>query len=251
MKKALGLILRLAAVLILIAGIVYLEKSRSVVTFRFWTFVLFAFALAFLTSFLRGGWRDSALVVTSLAFGLCAVEGVAIPCSRPPSFTVHAASSSPGAPLGWQPGHAGQFHVTRIDPKSGATIYDVTYSIDRDHLRQTRSCAIWADGRLFWLLVYLWRGLERCRHAAATGLRFIRRRFARAELWPSRLWTPPISAGNAARRFDRAARPAAQALRLSHGALACGAHRVQIRVGGERPALCARRRQGRLSRSVA
>ncbi|REF84700.1 hypothetical protein DES32_2812 [Methylovirgula ligni] len=141
MKKALGLGLRLVAVLILIAGIVYLETSRSLPAFRFWTFVLFAIALAFLTSFLRGGWRDGALVATSLAFGLCAVEGVATLLSPPPVVHSPRGFIVPWAPLGWQPGHAGQFHVTRIDPKSRATIYDVTYSIDRDHLRQTRSCA--------------------------------------------------------------------------------------------------------------
>ncbi len=141
MKKALGFGLRLVAVLILIAGIVYLETSRSLPAFRFWTFVLFAFALAFLTSLLHGGWRDGALVATSLAFGLCAVEGVATLLSPPPIVHSPRGFIVPWAPLGWQPGHAGQFRVTRIDPKSGATIYDATYSIDRDHLRQTRSCA--------------------------------------------------------------------------------------------------------------
>jgi hypothetical protein len=165
MKKALGLVLRLAVVLCLAAGIVSFETSRSVPAFRFWTFLLFALALAYLTSLLRGRWRDGALVVVSLALGLCAIEGIA--SFLQPTPIVHAEALKPeashgvasllsqpifgaqkrcdwvvpSASLGWRPGHAGQFHVTKIDPKSWRRIYDVTYSIDGDLVRATRSCA--------------------------------------------------------------------------------------------------------------
>jgi hypothetical protein len=165
MKKAFGLVPRLAVVLSLAMGIVYLETARSVPAFRFWTFLLFALALAILASFLRGGWRDRALGVVSLVFGLCAIEGIASFLQPAPivhaeaveveaSHTVASLFLKPifgarklhdfvvaSASLGWRPGHAGQFHVTKIDPKSRRTIYDVTYAIDGDLLRATRSCA--------------------------------------------------------------------------------------------------------------
>ncbi len=141
MKRAPGFVLRLAAVLILIAGIVYLEISRSIPDFRFWTFLLFAFALAFLTSFLRGAWRDGALVATSLAFGLCAIEGTALALQSDPVTHRPHDLIRPSAALGWWPGRAGQFHVTKINSKTGRSIYDVIYSIDRNRLRVTHSCA--------------------------------------------------------------------------------------------------------------
>lgn len=141
MKSPRALVVRLAIMVLLIAGIIYLEESRRVFAFRFWTFVLSAFALGVLTSILRGGWRDVALVATSFAVGLSAVEGVAT-LVQPPSLVRHSPRDFmvPWQPLGWEPAHAGQFRVTRIDPRNNATVYDVIYSIDRDHLRETRSC---------------------------------------------------------------------------------------------------------------
>jgi hypothetical protein len=133
-------VLRLLSIVVLIGGICFLEAARPFGAFRLVTFLLFALLLGVLTSFVRGAWRDTFLIITSLFFGLCAIEAFATVMSpaadirQTPGFTV----SRPV--IGWGPQHAGTFHARRVDPRTGRVIYDANYSINADLIRPTHSC---------------------------------------------------------------------------------------------------------------
>jgi hypothetical protein len=133
-------VLRFLSVLVLIIGIIYLEAARPFGAFRLGTFVLLALLIAVLTSFARGIWRDGLLIVTSLLFGVCAIEAFAAIMSPAVDIRTTQGLTVPEPVIGWGPKNPGLFHATRIDPRTGRVIYDVNYSINSDLIRPTRSC---------------------------------------------------------------------------------------------------------------
>ena len=107
--------------------------------FRLYTF-LFAFMfLADLASLLRGKRRDGLIVLASLVFGLCVLEVVAIVFEPKISMIVTDGWSVPRPVIGFGPEHPGRFHAEKRNPKTGAVIYIVDYTIDANLLRQTVS----------------------------------------------------------------------------------------------------------------
>ena len=131
---------RFAVILILIAGICFLEVVRPFSGFRLGTFVLFALLLAILTSLARGVWRDGLLIVTSLFFGICAIEAFAMIAEPRQDVRIVKGFSVTKPVIGWGPERAGLFHAARFDPRTRRVIYDVNYSINSDLIRLTRSC---------------------------------------------------------------------------------------------------------------
>jgi hypothetical protein len=126
---------------ILLKLIDILETRHPFVTFRLVTFILVFLLLADIAFLLRGKWRDFLIMLTSLAFGICLIEAVANIWEPPERIVVSPEGLfAPRPVIGWGPGHAGQFHADKTDPRTGGTIYTVNYTIDSNLLRQTQSC---------------------------------------------------------------------------------------------------------------
>jgi hypothetical protein len=131
---------RIAAIPVLLGLIALFEARHFVTYFRLFTFIAVLLLSADITSLVRGRWRDFMVVATSLALGLCIMEGAADILS-PDSVARATPGLSVGQPLiGWGPKHPGRFSAKRIDPRTGKTIFDVNYTIDSNLLRQTQSC---------------------------------------------------------------------------------------------------------------
>jgi hypothetical protein len=77
MSRNLFLKSRFAVILILLCLIALMEASRPFPFFRLATFIFSFVALAGVASLFRGKVRDGLVVLASLVFGLCAIEGVA------------------------------------------------------------------------------------------------------------------------------------------------------------------------------
>jgi hypothetical protein len=139
MARKLSLMLRLAAIPILLALIRLMETRHSLPSFRLFTFIFLFLALADLTSLLRGRLRDGLLVLASLAFGLCVIEAVAAVLEPKTLVNVTKGFSVIRPVIGYGPEHPGRFHDEKRDPKTGAVIYSADYTIDTNLLRQTTS----------------------------------------------------------------------------------------------------------------
>lgn len=124
----------------LLAIIATIEKRQPWEWFRLLTLILVFLLVADITSLVRGKWRDFALVLTSLALGLCLMEAAANIFEPKTLVNMEHGWSVPQPVIGWGPGHAGRFHMEKIDPESGAAIFNVDYTIDANLLRQTKSC---------------------------------------------------------------------------------------------------------------
>ena len=134
-------VFRSLSILILIGGIVYLEIARPFGAFRLGTFVLFALLVAVLTSFARGAWRDGLLILTSLLFGICAIEAFATIISPASDIRTTRGFTVPEPVIGWGPRTFRCSFTRRVSIRgTGRVIYDVNYSINRDLIRPTRSC---------------------------------------------------------------------------------------------------------------
>jgi hypothetical protein len=133
--------LRVAAIPLLIATIVILETRQPFGMFRLATFCAIFLLLADTVLLLRGNWRDFALVLASLAFGLFLIEAAGnIWGSTNPIVLSPDGLYAPRPVIGWGPSRAGRFPNERIDPETGAAIYRAAYTIDSNLLRQTQSC---------------------------------------------------------------------------------------------------------------
>jgi hypothetical protein len=132
---------RVAAVPVLLAVIAIVETRHPFNMFRLVSLGVVFFLLVDIASLLRGNWRDFLLVLTSLAFGIFLIEAAAN-ILEPKQSTVVSPEGLYGSrpAIGWGPGHPGRFHAGKTDPKMGATIYSVDYTIDSNLLRQTLSC---------------------------------------------------------------------------------------------------------------
>lgn len=139
MARKLFFIVRLGAMPILVALGAWIEVQHSPSYFRALTFVLVFLLLADIASLSRGARRDYLLALTSLAFGLCLIEA-AVTLSEVRQLVITTNGWSVRRPvIGWGPERPGRFHSEKADPKTGATIYSVDYSIDSNLLRQTQS----------------------------------------------------------------------------------------------------------------
>jgi hypothetical protein len=129
------------AIPVLLGLIALFEAWHFVPFFRLLTFIAVFLLLANIAWLARGNARDIFLMLASLAFGLVVVEGVAYTMMRGTYGTAaYRGAWSPGQPIiGWGPAAPGKFHDFRIAP-NGATVYDATYTIDRNLLRKTLSC---------------------------------------------------------------------------------------------------------------
>jgi hypothetical protein len=133
------LVLRLAAIPVLLALIAWMEAGHPVPIFRLFTFLFVFLVVADLASLLRGKARDGLIVLASFAVGLCLLEGVAI-VLEPKILMIDTEGWSVRRPvIGFGPEHAGRFHAERRDPKTGAVIYLADYTIDANLLRKTTS----------------------------------------------------------------------------------------------------------------
>ncbi|MGH6844923.1 MAG: SGNH/GDSL hydrolase family protein [Methylocella sp.] len=128
-----------AAILILLGLVAVVDARHPFPLFRLATFVLAFLALAGMASLLRGKLRDGLVVLASLAFGLCVVEGVATVLEPKTLINVTKGWSVTRPVIGWGPEHPGRFHAERRDPQTGAVIYFADYTIDANLLRQTIS----------------------------------------------------------------------------------------------------------------
>jgi hypothetical protein len=133
--------LRVALIPALFALIAIVEAWQSFAMFRLVTFVVVFLLLADIVSLVRGKWRDFALVLAALAFGVCLIEAAAnIRQYRQATVLFPNGLAVRRPVIGWGPEHAGRYHVENIDRSTGATIYSVDYTIDPNLLRHTQSC---------------------------------------------------------------------------------------------------------------
>jgi hypothetical protein len=132
-------ILRFTALPILFGIAIFFEIRHLVPYFRLLNFIFLFLGFAVLASLVRGKFRDGLLVVSTLLFGLCVIEGVSR-LIEPRSQTIMTPGWSVLQPIiGWGPQHPGVFHAQKIDPKSNADIYNAEYTIDADLMRQVVS----------------------------------------------------------------------------------------------------------------
>jgi hypothetical protein len=141
MANRISISLRVAAIPVLLALVQILESRHPFTMFRLVTFGIVFFLLANIASLLRGKWCDFFVALSSLAFGIFLIEGVANIWEPMEMATVSPDGFyATRAIIGWGPIHAGQFHAEKTDPKTGATIFSANYTIDSNLLRQTLSC---------------------------------------------------------------------------------------------------------------
>jgi hypothetical protein len=142
MAKHLFTAFRVAAIPVLLSLVIMVESRLN---FRLWHHlidVLVFLLLADITSHLHGKLRDVLLVLTSLAFGFSVLEFGADIWGYTHAFPVFESGQlQVQRPfIGWGPEQAGRYHSLKTDRRTGATIYSVDYTIDRDLLRHTQSC---------------------------------------------------------------------------------------------------------------
>lgn len=140
MQLKISITLRILVIPSLIGLVVLTETKHNCSFFRLLTFGFVCLLFADLASLLRGKWRDLSVVLASLAFGVSVIEAAAN-IFEPKQAVASASGLSARRPIvGWGPEHAGRIHSHKTDPKTGATVYSVDYTIDSNHLRQTQSC---------------------------------------------------------------------------------------------------------------
>jgi hypothetical protein len=133
--------LRVAAIPLFVAIIVILETRQPFGMFRLATFGALFLLLTDIVSLLRGNWREFALVLASLAFGIFLIEAAGnIWGPRDPVVLSPDGLYAPRPVIGWGPSRAGRYPNERIDPDTGAAIYRAAYTIDSNLLRHTQSC---------------------------------------------------------------------------------------------------------------
>jgi hypothetical protein len=84
--------------------------------------------------------RAPFVVLAALVLGLCLIEGVALAfVHKPPISIQQKGLLAHDSILGWRNGNPGVYSDKRIDSNTGATIYNVRYTIDENSLRKTIS----------------------------------------------------------------------------------------------------------------
>ncbi len=95
--------------------------------------------LAYLATLARGKLRDGLIVVGSLVLGLSVLEVIAVKSAKTSFPVVGKGFSVNKQGIGWGPSGPGVYPARKVDPRTGAIIYDVTYTIDNSLLRKTVS----------------------------------------------------------------------------------------------------------------
>jgi hypothetical protein len=129
------------AIPVLIGLIVLFESWHFASFFRLFTFGALALLLCDIAWLTGGKTRDFFVILASMCVGLCAIECIAdlmLP-HAPPVIAPRNVWSQPQSDIGWGASKPGRYHDYRMD-FAGRTIYSVSYTIDRDLLRQTLSC---------------------------------------------------------------------------------------------------------------
>ncbi len=103
------------------------------------TLFLAFLSVAYLASLARGKLRDGFVVVGSLLLGLAALEALAVKSERTSIPVIGKGFQSSKPELGWGAADPGAYPARKSDPRTGSTIYDVTYTIDGLRLRKTDS----------------------------------------------------------------------------------------------------------------
>jgi hypothetical protein len=139
LAKTIFLALGVILIPVLLKLIGSLETWHPFAMFRLATFILVFFLLADIAVLVRGKWRNVLLVLTSLAFGICLIEGAAN-IWEPKELTIASPYGlyTPQPIIGDGPNRAGLFHQEKTDQSTGATIYSVDYTIDSNLLRHTQ-----------------------------------------------------------------------------------------------------------------
>ncbi|WP_244532195.1 SGNH/GDSL hydrolase family protein [Methylocapsa palsarum] len=142
MARQISLKLRILAIPVLIVLIALIEAyvpiRHLLSNFRLITFILVFLLICDAASLRRGASRDFLIVLASIAFGLCVVEAVAIRSEPQQSLVTTEGWSVYRPEIGWGPGHAGRFHSEKTDTSTGATIFNVDYTINANLLRDVR-----------------------------------------------------------------------------------------------------------------
>jgi hypothetical protein len=191
MSRNLSQTSRYAAILVALCLITLVEARHPFPLFRLVTFILAFLAFADLASLLRGKSRDGLVVLASLVFGLCVVEGVATVLEPKTLINVTNGWSVARPVIGWGPEHPGRFHAESRDPKSGDVIYVADYTIDASANHFQREGP---GDRLFRRFLYLRRGRERCRNIASAFRGSARPQAAGSQSQYRRLWTAAVLA---------------------------------------------------------
>jgi hypothetical protein len=95
--------------------------------------------LTYLTFSTKGRIRDFMIVVASLTLGLSALEVIAFAIKPQTLPVVGKGFVTFKQGLGWGPAGPGIYPARKSDPRTGLTIYNVTYTIDSSLLRKTVS----------------------------------------------------------------------------------------------------------------
>jgi hypothetical protein len=133
-------VLRVIAPVLLIAGIVWLQRSPAGYWTRCYTLLLAA-GFVFCVAALVGRGRTAATVIGSLVVGLAAYEAYALIVQRAAIDVYTPGYSVPHPVLGWAPEHPGVYHHTKTNRRIGRIVIDIDYTID-DHLtRKVESAA--------------------------------------------------------------------------------------------------------------
>ena len=139
MSRNLSQTSRYAIIPIALCLIALVEARHPFPSFRLATFIVAFLAFACTAFLLRGKSRDGLIVLASLAFGLCMVEGVATAIEPKAVINVTKGASVRRPVIGWGPEHPGRFHAEKLDPKTGAVIFRADYTIDGNLVRKTIS----------------------------------------------------------------------------------------------------------------
>lgn len=126
------------ACLCLCAYLIYASRfaPHTIAPYLLLLFVLLADVISLVPDCARGPF----LVLAALAFGLCLIEGVAFAFDAGAPVSIKTKGLIvPNKIFGWGPGGPGVYHERRFYPYSGQTIFNVTYTFDKNSLRKTVS----------------------------------------------------------------------------------------------------------------
>jgi hypothetical protein len=95
--------------------------------------------LAYLVSLARGRLRDGLVATSSLVLGLTILDAVAVQSAKTSFPVVGKGFYAYWPEIGWGASGPGNYPARKSDPRTGFTIYDVSYTIDGSRLRKTKS----------------------------------------------------------------------------------------------------------------
>jgi hypothetical protein len=129
-------LVRIAVPLAILTAGVWVHFAPQTYWSRFYILLLVAAGVAYIAVVVgpRRA-RDVLAIVASILFGLAAVEGYLVYAYRTTVDRNTPGFSVTQPVLGWGPAHPGIYHHTKIEIKTGRSIFDVDYTID-EHLNR-------------------------------------------------------------------------------------------------------------------